>query len=199
MDWRGRLDSSGTSYRIVDLPAVAGTALPKLPWLMRVLLENVVRCGRGAAAEAGTDAILRWADHRSSESEIPFFPGRVLMHDTTCGLALVDIAAMRSAIAESGGDPRRLNPILPVDVSTDHSIAVDHFGTPDALARNTARELTRNAERYRLMIWASRALEKVRIHPPGTGIMHTLNLERLAEVVTSERRVGELWACPDTL
>ncbi len=121
------------------------------------------------------------------------------MHDTTCGPALVDIAASRSARAEAGGDPTRLNPVLPVDVSTDHSVAVDVFGTPDALARNMEAELRRNLERYRFMKWATRALSNVTVHPPGTGIMHTINLERLATVATTETRNGTVWAVPDTL
>jgi aconitate hydratase len=121
------------------------------------------------------------------------------MHDTTCVPALVDVAAMRSALAEAGGDPTLLNPVLPVDVSVDHSVAVDHYGSPDALARNMERELGRNLERYRFMKWATRALKDLRVHPPGTGIMHTINLERLATIVTTETRDGETWAIPDTL
>ena len=106
---------------------------------------------------------------------------------------------MRSALAEAGGDPARLNPVLRVDVSVDHSLGVDHFGNPDALSRNMARELERNVERYRFMKWATRALKGVHVHPPGTGIMHTINLERLATVVTTEERDGVAWAMPDTL
>jgi aconitate hydratase len=121
------------------------------------------------------------------------------MHDTTCGPALVDIAACRTALAEAGGDPERLNPVLPVDVSTDHSIAVDRFGAPDARPHNMARELVRNAERYRFMKWATSALRNFTVHPPGTGIMHTLNLERLATVVTTAEIDGETWAFPDLL
>src|SRR5580765_7167987 len=112
------------------------------------------------------------------------------MHDTTCGPALVDIAAMRSALAEAGGDPNRLNPVLPVDVSTDHSVAVDFFASSDALARNMKREFDRNIERFRLMKWATRSLKGVNIHPPGTGIMHTINMERLSTVVATESRDG---------
>ncbi|HSI18526.1 MAG TPA: aconitate hydratase AcnA, partial [Sphingomonas sp.] len=113
--------------------------------------------------------------------------------------ALVDIAAARSALAEAGGDPALLNPVLPVDVSTDHSLAVDVYGSADARARNMAREMERNAERYSFMKWASATLDNFTVHPPGTGIMHTINLERLATVVTSEERDGRRWAMPDTL
>jgi len=192
------LTSGGRRYRIVDLRAAAGADLDRLPHIHRILLENVLR-NAGEDAPRAAAAILAWLGTGSSGEEIPFLPGRVLMHDTTCGPALVDIAGMRSALAEAGGDPRRLNPVLPVDVSTDHSLAVDVFGTPDAMRRNMERELGRNAERYRFMKWATKALSGVRVHPPGTGIMHTLNLERLATVVAAAERDGVAWAVPDTL
>ncbi|GJD87487.1 Aconitate/2-methylaconitate hydratase [Methylobacterium hispanicum] len=188
---------AGRACRVVDLPAFAGAALGRLPWLHRVLLENLLR--RTAPGDPARDAIPGWLADGRSAAEIPFHPGRILMHDTTCGPALVDIAASRSALAEAGGDPTRLNPVLPVDVSTDHSVAVDVFGTPDALARNMEAELRRNLERYRFMKWATRALSNVTVHPPGTGIMHTINLERLATVATTETRNGTVWAVPDTL
>ena len=190
---------AGASYRIADLPRCAGGALARLPWVLRILLENVLRRASDDAASARS--ILAWLDTGSSNAEIPFHPGRLLMHDTTCVPALVDIAAMRSTLAERGVDPNRLNPMLPVDVSVDHSIAVDRFGTTTALAYNMQRELERNSERYGLMRWATQALHGVRVHPPGTGIMHTLNLERLATVVNSEvgDGDGQLWAFPDTL
>ena len=180
-------------YGIIDLPGAAGAALHRLPHIHRLLLENVLRTGDDPAA--GRAAILDWLGQGRSTAEIAFRPGRVLMHDTTCGPALVDIAAMRSALAEAGFDPRLLNPVLPVDVSTDHSLAVDAWGEPGAMARNIENEFRRNGERYRFMKWAANSLSNFRVHPPGTGIMHTLNLERLATVVTT--RGG--WMMPDTL
>ncbi|WP_342239832.1 aconitate hydratase AcnA [Inquilinus sp. OTU3971] len=193
------LTSGGRRYRIIDLRHAAGADLGRLPTIHRILLENVLRHA-GEDAPRAAAAILASLGSGWSSEEIPFLPGRVLMHDTTCGPALVDIAGMRSALAEAGGDPRRLNPVLPVDVSTDHSLAVDVFGAPDAMRRNMERELGRNAERYRFMKWATKALSGVRVHPPGTGIMHTLNLERLATVVgTAERDGTAAWAMPDTL
>jgi aconitate hydratase len=187
----GALQSTfnGESYRIADLPSFAGADLDRLPWVLRVLLENVLRHGESESATA----ILKWLGSGTSTAEIAFHPGRLLMHDTTCVPALVDIAALRSAVAEAGHDPGKLNPVLPVDVSVDHS------ASPDALQRNMQREIERNAERYRLLKWATRALRGVKVHPPGTGIMHTVNLERLATVVTSEVRDGVTWAVPDTL
>ena len=192
-------DGTGRLRRVVDLPATCGDDLQRLPWVLRILLENACRCLKATEAEAARAAIISWLDTGSSAAAIEFHPSRILMHDTTCGPALVDIAALRSAVAEAGGNPAAISPRLPVDVSTDHSVAVDHFGTQASLALNMQREIARNSERYSLMKWASAALANVRIHPPGTGIMHTLNLEQLASVVTSEIRDGVLWAIPDTL
>ncbi|MEZ0168567.1 aconitate hydratase AcnA [Microvirga sp. TS319] len=192
------MTSTGRNHRIVDIRAAAGGSLERLPHILRIMLENVLR-NAGDDAPRAKAAILDWLSSGRSKDEIPFLPGRVLMHDTTCGPALVDIAGMRASLAEAGFDPSRLNPVLPVDVSTDHSLAVDVFGTTDALRRNMEREFGRNAERYRFMKWATRALTGVRVHPPGTGIMHTLNLERLATVVTTVERDGVAWAVPDTL
>jgi aconitate hydratase len=121
------------------------------------------------------------------------------MHDTTCGPALADIAAMRSVLEEEGYDPAILNPVLPVDVSTDHSLPVDFFASPEAMRQNMEAEMRRNAERYRFAKWAATTLRGLRVHPPGTGIMHTINLERLASVVAAREIDGRLWAYPDTL
>jgi aconitate hydratase len=185
-------------HRIASLPDAAGAALPRLPVVLRLLLENVLRTA-GGDAERARAAILGWLQQAGSEEEIPFLPSRVLMHDTTCVPALADIAGLRAALAEAGGDPARLNPVLPVDVSVDHSLAVDHFGAPDAAARNMAREFARNRERYAFMKWASRTMRGLSVHPPGTGIMHTINLERLATVVSPQPRDGVRWIAPDTL
>jgi aconitate hydratase len=176
----------------ISLPDVAGTRLPRLPYALRILLENVARnVGEGEQVRS----ILEWLENRTSQEEIPFQPARLLMHDTTCGPALADIAGMRHSLAALGCDPSVLNPEIPIDVSVDHSIAVDHFGGGDAVQANMRREQERNEERFRFMKWAQANLDNVRIHPPGTGIMHTVNLEQLATVVT--RRNG--WVFPDTL
>ena len=189
-----QIDSGGTRYTIVDLAALG---LDRLPVVHRILIENLLRRGDGDAETRAT--LQRWIAGGQSDAEIAFSPGRVMMHDTTCGPALVDIAAARSALAEAGGDPAILNPVLPVDVSTDHSLAVDVYGSADARDRNMAREMARNAERYSFMKWASATLDNFTVHPPGTGIMHTINLERLATVVAWEERDGVRWAMPDTL
>jgi len=192
------LTVNGIAYDVIDLPAEVGHQLRSLPYIHRILLENVLRTAGEDVARAKA-AIIDWLATGSSELEIPFLPNRVMMHDTTCGPALVDIAGMRSALAEAGYDPALLNPVVPVDVSTDHSLAVDAFGGSASLELNMKREYERNAERYRFMKWATNTMTGFRVHPPGTGIMHTLNLERLATVVSTIEKDGRRWAAPDTL
>jgi aconitate hydratase len=185
--------------KFVDLPDLIGPRLQQLPIVLRLLLENVIRCSEGDERHASIEAILDWLRTGTSESEITFQPGRVLMHDTTSTPALVDIAGMRDALAESGVDPSVLNPVIPVDVSVDHSLAVEAYARPDAPVLNLAHEMHRNRERYTFLRWASKALHGVHIHPPGTGIMHTINLEQLATVVTTEQRDGHTWWVPDMM
>lgn len=187
------------TYRFIDLPAMFGARLMQLPVVLRLMLENVVRNTQGDERRLAVDGIFQWLERGTSEIEIAFQPNRVLMHDTTSTPALVDIAAMRDALAEAGADPTALNPVLPVDSSVDHSLAVEYFAQSDAAPMNLAIELRRNNERYRFLRWASKALTGVRIHPPGTGIMHTINLEQLATVASVVDRDGERWAVPDTL
>lgn len=178
-----RFTLNGVAHACLDLPAMVGADYWRLPVVLRLLLENALRNMQGDERDAAVSALLRWLDRGTSDAEIAFQPGRVLMHDTTSTPALVDIAAMRDALAEAGTDPAVLNPVLPVDVSVDHSLAVETYAQADAAALNLDLELRRNGERYRFLRWASKALSNVRIHPPGTGIMHTINLEQLATVV----------------
>ncbi len=187
------------AFRVIDLPALAGDRLARLPVVLRLLLENAARHMAGDERGSAIAAVFDWLDTGTSEAEIAFQPGRLLMHDTTSTPALVDIAAMRDALAETGVDPARLNPGLQVDVSVDHSLAVEAYGRADAAALNLAHELRRNQERYRFLRWASGALTDVRIHPPGTGIMHTINLEQLASVVRQVRVDGADWLVPDMM
>ncbi len=187
---------SADAPMMVDLPRALGARLERMPWVHRILVENLLR---HRAVDADADrAATAWLEH-GDMVELPFVPARLLMHDTTCGPALVDLAAMRSVIAAEGGDPRRITPGLRVDVSTDHSIAVDRHGTRDALAANLASEMARNAERFGLMKWAGSAFPSLYVHPPGTGIMHTINLERLATLVIRAPWQGREWLFPDTL
>ena len=194
-----QLQAGARTYCFVDLPALLGERLGQMPMVLRLLLENVVRHMEGQERADAVAALLAWLDSGSSEAEIPFQPGRVLMHDTTSTPALVDIAAMRDALAEAGVDPTRLNPGLPVEVSVDHSLAVEAYARADAPVLNLQHEIRRNAERYRFLRWASGALRGVRINPPGTGIMHTINLEQLATVVGTETRGGQEWLVPDVM
>ncbi|WP_020656865.1 aconitate hydratase AcnA [Massilia niastensis] len=193
------LDHDGQRHRLVDLPALFGERLYRLPVVLRLLLENIIRNSAEEERQTGIDAVFGWLERGTSDAEIAFQPGRVLMHDTTSTPALVDIAAMRNALDEAGWDPALLNPGLPVDISVDHSLAVEFFGQRDALDRNLQLEMRRNRERYTFLRWASKVMKGVRIHPPGAGIMHTINLEQLATVVTTEDRGGERWVVPDTM
>lgn len=183
----------------VDLPALCGARLHDMPVVLRLLTENVARNMEGTERDAALAALLAWTDTGTSEAEIAYQPGRVLMHDTTSTPALVDLAAMRDTLAEAGVDPAVLNASLPVDVSVDHSLAVEAFARGDAPALNMALEIRRNGERYSFLRWASKVLRGVRINPPGTGIMHTINLEQLATVVTTEERDGTTWVVPDMM
>jgi len=193
------LRANGMAYQATDLHGIAGTQLAQMPVVLRLLLENAARNMAGSERAAAIAALLAWTQTGSSEAEIAYQPGRVLMHDTTSTPALVDLAAMRSTLAEAGVDPSVLNSSLPVDVSVDHSLAVEAFARPDAPQRNMEFEIRRNAERYGFLQWASKVLQGVRIHPPGTGIMHTVNLEQLATVVTTEQRAGQDWLVPDMM
>ncbi|CAN7722634.1 aconitate hydratase AcnA [Variovorax paradoxus] len=190
---------AGQDYLAVDLPALCKDKLSRLPVVLRLLMENVARNMEGAEKDAALAALLAWTDTGTSEAEIAFQPGRVLMHDTTSTPALVDLAAMRSTLSEAGVDPSVLNSSLPVDVSVDHSLAVEAFARKDAPEENMAIEVRRNAERYAFLRWASKVLRGVRINPPGTGIMHTINLEQLATVVTLQERDGLRWLVPDMM
>ncbi|VVD97776.1 aconitate hydratase [Pandoraea iniqua] len=193
------LNATGHTRRFIDLPALFGDTLTRLPVVLRLLLENALLNLSGDERQAAIDGVLDWLERGTSLHEIAFYPLRVLMHDTTSTPALIDIAAMRDVLAEAGADPSQLNPVLPVDVSVDHSLAVQFHAQADAAQRNLSEEMRRNAERYRFLRWASGALDRVRIHPPGTGIMHTINLEQLATVASECEIDGQAWLVPDTL
>ncbi|MEW5729949.1 MAG: aconitate hydratase AcnA, partial [Pseudomonadota bacterium] len=185
-------DGRTIDYFALDAVRDAGMGEPaRLPFCLKVLLENLLRHG---APDDEVRCVMRWLDDRRSEQEIPFRPVRVLMQDFTGVPALVDLAAMREAMAARGGDPSRIAPLAPVDLVIDHSVTVDFFGTPDALARNTELEFARNGERYGFLKWAQQALGNVRIFPPNTGICHQIDLEYISQVVWSRDGV----ACFDT-
>ena len=191
-----------------SLSALSGDARPaldlaRLPVTVKILLENVVRhAGDGIVREADVLALAAWRPGAAAatEVEIPFMPARVIMQDFTGVPAVVDLAAMRDAMAELGGDPARVNPLVPADLVIDHSVQVDHYGTPGAFTFNVEREYERNGERYQLLRWAQTAFDDLRVVPPGTGIVHQVNLEYLASVVARRRGPeGREVAFPDTL
>lgn len=175
-------EANGTRYRAVDLPALLGPNLDRLPVVLRLLAENTLRRSTASESARTIGNLLRWLEERTSQEELEYWPHRILMHDTTSTPALVDIAAMRDTLAEAGIDPSVLNPSIQVEVSIDHSLAVEEYGQPDAARRNLAHEYRRNQERYRFLKWAQESMETVNVNPPGTGIMHTINLEQLATV-----------------
>jgi aconitate hydratase len=199
-DARARLRAGGTEATIYRLDAVSDQ-LDRLPFTVKVLLENVLRhSATGAATAADVAALADWRPNSDSDVEIPFMPGRVLLQDFTGVPAVVDFAAMRDAMAELGGDPALINPLVPASLVIDHSVQIDRFGSAGAYAYNVQREYERNGERYQLLRWAQTALRGFRVVPPGTGIVHQVNLEFLGDVVSlREDDAGEMTAFPDTL
>jgi aconitate hydratase len=189
-----------TIYRLDSLEKEGLCALDKLPRSIRILLENLLRNaagGRGSYEELQT--LVCWSPDLGDPAVIPFMPGRVVLQDFTGVPALVDLAAMRSAMAMTGGDPRRINPQVPADLVIDHSVQVDRFGTADSYEYNVKKEIERNRERYSLLKWGQDTFENFRVVPPGTGIVHQVNLEYLGKVVSQAETGGEVVAFPDTL
>ena len=183
--------------RIARLDSVASPEeIARLPYALRVLLENVVRAAEtGEGDQEDARAVIDWQPGDEPHREISFRPARVLLQDFTGVPAIVDLAAMRDAMRDLGGDPRRINPLLPSELVIDHSVQVDVYGSKIAIFRNTELEFERNRERYAFLRWGQEAFDDLRVVPPNTGIVHQVNLEFLARVV--EERDG--WAFPDTL
>ena len=190
-----------TIYRLSELDRQGITVLDRLPFSIRVLLENALRhCGQGATTEAHVNALGSWSGSTpAGSSEIPFMPARVILQDFTGVPAVVDLAAMRDAMAAVGGDARRINPGVPCDLVIDHSVQVDYYGTDKAFRQNVELEFERNRERYQLLKFAQQAFDNFRVVPPGTGIVHQVNLEHLAPAVQLREQHGVLTAYPDTL
>jgi aconitate hydratase A / 2-methylisocitrate dehydratase len=176
--------------------------LARAPITLKILLENVLRnAGRGIVRPEEVETLSAWRPGVAAEAEVPFMPARVLLQDFTGVPAVVDLAVMRDAMADLGGDPAKVNPLVPADLVIDHSVQVDRFGTPGSFAFNVEREYERNGERYQLLRWAQTAFRDLRVVPPGTGIVHQVNLEFLATVVTDVEASdgsGRI-AYPDTL
>jgi aconitate hydratase len=198
---RATLDVGGRSYEVFRLDALQERFdVARLPYSIKVLLENVLRLEDGhSVTAAAIEAIAAWDAAAKPSVEVPFQPARVLMQDFTGVPAVVDLAAMRDAMAEIGGDPEAINPLVDVDLVIDHSVQVDAFGNTRAFAVNAEREFERNRERYSFLKWGREAFDNFSVVPPATGICHQVNLEHIAQVVYSRERDGALQAYPDTL
>ncbi|MEO1793026.1 MAG: aconitase family protein, partial [Pseudomonadota bacterium] len=202
---RTTIKAGGKSYTIFSIPEAEKNGLSgvsKLPFAMKVLLENLLRNEDGrSVTKSDIEAVAAWAENRGkTATEIGYRPARVLMQDFTGVPAVVDLAAMRDGMNELGGDPRKINPLVPVDLVIDHSVIVDEFGTPSAYAKNVELEYERNGERYKFLKWGQNAFDNFRVVPPGTGICHQVNLEYLSQVVWTRPSSGSTdeMAYPDT-
>ncbi|HEX2890041.1 aconitate hydratase AcnA [Vineibacter terrae] len=199
---RKTLKVGNKEYTYFSLKAVEKEVgdLSRLPYSLKVLLENLVRNEDGSSVtKADIAAFAGWLKEGKSNHEINFRPARVLMQDFTGVPAVVDLAAMRDAMAKLGGDPKKINPLVPVDLVIDHSVIVDNFGNSRAFGENVKLEYERNGERYRFLRWGQQAFDNFRVVPPGTGICHQVNLEYLSHVVFVKKDGKELTAYPDTL
>ncbi|MGG5289916.1 aconitate hydratase AcnA [Pseudomonas shirazensis] len=187
-------------YFSLDQAAQQLGDLQRLPMSLKVLLENLLRWEDGKTV-TGTDlkALAQWLDTRSSDREIQYRPARVLMQDFTGVPAVVDLAAMRAAMAKAGGDPQRINPLSPVDLVIDHSVMVDRYASANAFEENVDIEMQRNGERYAFLRWGQNAFDNFSVVPPGTGICHQVNLEYLGRTVWTREEDGKVYAFPDTL
>src|SRR4051812_12695082 len=198
-DARATLDVGDRKLDIFRLDALqAKYDVARLPFSLKVLLENLLRTeGNGSVTAADIEALAQWDANAEPSVEIAFTPARVVMQDFTGVPAVVDLAAMRDAMADLGGDPAKIEPLVPAELVIDHSVQVDVFGTRDSLARNTAIEFERNVERYQFLKWGQGAFETFKAVPPGMGIVHQVNLEYLARVVFVDDKTNR--AYPDTL
>src|SRR5919108_2834447 len=200
---RAPLRVDGTSYtiwRLSTLAALSNTTLERLPVTLRILLENLLRNEDNAFVKASDiETLARWNVRGRDEHEIAFRTSRVLLQDFTGVPAVVDLAAMRDAIVRLGGDPKRINPLQPVDLVIDHSVQVDEYGSDAAFLINAEKEFERNRERYVFLRWGQNAFRSFRVVPPGTGICHQVNLEYLGQVVFRSEENGEVVAYPDSL
>lgn len=196
------LQIDSQTYHYFSLPEAAKSLgdLDKLPMSLKVLLENLLRWeDEKTVTGADLKALAAWLKERRSDREIQYRPARVLMQDFTGVPAVVDLAAMRAAVAKAGGDPQRINPLSPVDLVIDHSVMVDKFGNADAFEQNVDIEMQRNGERYAFLRWGQSAFDNFSVVPPGTGICHQVNLEYLGRTVWTKDEDGRTYAFPDTL
>ena len=180
---RTTLNVGSQAYDIWSLAALPKDKVARLPFSLKILLENLLRFEDGVnVTRRDIDALLNWDAKATPDHEISFTPARVIMQDFTGVPCVVDLAAMREAIKKLGGDPQKVNPLAPAELVIDHSVQVDHYGTADALAQNTKIEFERNGERYSFLRWGQTAFRNFKVVPPNTGIVHQVNLEYLARV-----------------
>ena len=192
------LNVNSTDYEIFDITRIAGAT--NLPFSLKILLENLLRHEDGANITAEQiKALAAWNPTADVETEIQFTPARVIMQDFTGVPCVVDLATMREAIADLGGDPTKVNPLAPAELVIDHSVIADFFGTNTSFEQNTDVEYERNRERYRFLRWGQGAFDEFKVVPPGTGIVHQVNIEFLARVVMTREVSGVLRAYPDTV
>src|ERR671921_326295 len=194
---RSTLTVDGNDYEIYRLDAVEGA--DKLPFSLKVLLENQLRTEDGANITADhVRALANWDPNAEPDQEIQFSPARVVMQDFTGVPCIVDLATMREAMADLGGDPQKINPLAPAELVIDHSVIADVFGTPEAFERNVEIEYERNHERYQFLRWGQGAFDDFKVVPPGTGIVHQVNIEHLARVIFPRQEGDRVVAYPDT-
>jgi aconitate hydratase len=187
-------------YSLARLAQALGVEFARIPYCLRVVLENLLRHEDGDTVRASDiEALARWTPERRPAREVGYFPRRILMPDSSGVPAVCDLAGLRDAVAARGGDPRMVDAKIPVDIVIDHSVMVDVAGVPNAVSLNMAREFARGGERYAMLRWAEQAFRGVRVVPPGNGILHQINLEYLATVVSVQRRDGQAFAVPDTM
>ncbi len=198
-----RITVQGIEYRIFDITRLQEKGIAvvdRLPFSIRILVENLLRKLDGRIVrEEDLLNVARWKKRYDAPLEIPYHPARVLMQDFTGVPAVVDLAAMRDAVGDAGGDPAKINPLVPVDLIVDHSVQVDYYGSPDALVKNVAKEYERNSERYALLKWAQKSFDNFKVVPPSSGICHQVNLENLAQIIISQNEGDGISAFPDTL
>jgi aconitate hydratase len=197
---RTTLSVGEKKYDILSLAALKAHNVSRLPFSLKILLENLLRFEDGVnVKKSDIEALLKWDPKGAPHHEIAFTPARVIMQDFTGVPCIVDLAAMREAIVRLGGDPQRVNPLAPAELVIDHSVQVDEYGTPEALAKNNEIEFNRNGERYMFLRWGQTAFSNFKVVPPNTGIVHQVNIERLARVIFADDAAGALRAYPDTL
>ncbi len=187
------------TYPIQNLSGLPEKYWERLPFSIRVLLEGIIRNINGdTVTMKDAEYLATWKPRESERKSIPFFPGRIVLQDFTGVPVLNDLAAMRTAMVKAGGDPLKVNPVIPVDLVIDHSVMVDVYAQPDAVQQNAAIEFERNQERYKFLRWSEKAFKNLRIVPPATGIIHQVNLEYLAQSVLTKKTDDGIIAYPDT-